>query len=153
MNHSIEHTAANIKPLIALAKTAYGSQPAGSPARVASDQLNTFLLAYAESGGSLPALAQELDGELSLSGLRRRLRIARGPKEQVVGRVPRKRGSKDPVLVEKAVEKIRLAREIGGRAYGDAVRDVYDEGISLKLVAESLGVSSYSLWSARRTSW
>ncbi len=152
--------AEKIKPLLADAKRAYGSQPPGSPARQASEEVNAYILLFADNGGKIPDLAKELDGHISLSGLRRRVRIARSAEQaaleghqQVVGRVSRPRGSTDPELVAAAAEKVKAAREQGGRVYGDAVREVYDEGVSLKAVAEVLEISSYSLWSARRTSW
>ena len=152
--------AENIKPLLADAKRAYGSQPPGSPARQASEMVNAHILLFTEHGGKIPDLARELEGFISLSGLRRRVRIARSAEQaaleghqQVVGRVSRPRGSTDKELVAAAAEEIRAAREKGGRVYGDAVRKVYDEGVSLKAVAEVLEISSYSLWSARRTSW
>lgn len=152
--------AAKIKPLLPAAKKAYGSQAPDSPARVASETVNAYLLQYVQRGGQIPELARHLDGELSLSGLRRRVRIARGTdtsamegQEQVVGRVKRPRGTKDPEIVKKAVAEIQLARKQGGRAYGDAVREVYDRGVSLNAVATEMGISYYSLWSAKRTSW
>lgn len=149
-----------IRPSLEMAKKAYGSQAPDSPARQASEYVNAVILLYSESGGALPELARQLEGEISLSGLRRRLRIARGVdisamqgEEQVVGRIKRPRGKKDPELIKQAAKKIKDAREVGGRAYGDAVREVYDDGISLTAVAEKVGVSYYSLWSAKRTSW
>lgn len=149
-----------IRPLLANAKRAYGSQAAGSPAREASEAVNAYLLMYVEANGQIPDLARQLEGDISLSGLRRRIRIARGidassmeGKEQVVGRTPRPRGKKDPELVTEAVNKIQAARKVGGRAYGDAVRAAYDDGISLKAIADEIGISYYSLWSAKRTSW
>lgn len=152
--------AEKIKPLLVDAKRAYGSQPPGSPARQASEEVNAYILLYADNGGKIPALAKELEGHISLSGLRRRVRIARSSEQaaleghqQVVGRVSRPRGSTDKELVAEAAEKIRAARQQGGRVYGDAVREVYDAGVSLKAVAELLEISTYSLWSARRTSW
>lgn len=149
-----------IRPLLADAKRAYGSQAPGSPAREASELVNAHLLMYVEANGQVPELARQLEGDISLSGLRRRIRIARGVdqsslegKDQVVGRTPRPRGKKDPELVQEAVNKIQAARKIGGRVYGDAVREAYDEGISLRAIAEEIGISYYSLWSAKRTSW
>lgn len=157
---SAEDFAEKIKPHLSDAKKAYGSQAPNSPARIASETVNAYLLQYVESGGQIPELARHLDGEISLSGLRRRVRIARGTdtsamegKEQVVGRVPRARGKKDPELIKEAVAEIQLGRKQGGRAYGDAVRKAYDQGLSLNAIATELGISYYSLWSAKRTSW
>lgn len=157
---SAEDAASRIRPLLDDAKKAYGSQTPNSPARQASESVNAELLTYVENGGQLPDLARFLEGHISLSGLRRRVRIARGAdlsamegQEQVVGRVSRPRGKKDPKLIAKAVDDIQAARKIGGRKYGDAVRKAYDEGLSLKAIADEIGISYYSLWSVKRTSW
>lgn len=157
---SAEAVAAKIKPLLADAKRAYGSQAPDSHTRKASEEVNAYILYFVESGGRIPDLAKCLEGEISLSGLRRRVRIARGAdtsalegQQQVVGRVARPRGKKDPELIETAVEKIQLARKTGGRVYGDAVREAYDDGLSLRAIADKIGISYYSLWSAKRTSW
>lgn len=153
-------TAAKIRPLLPEAKRAYGSQAPGSHARQASEEVNALILYYVERGGSIPELARNLEGEISLSGLRRRVRIARGTdtsslegQDQVVGRVSRPRGKKDPELIAAAVEEIQQARSAGGRVYGDAVRKAYADGLSMSAIAEQLGITTYSLWSARRTSW
>lgn len=157
---SAEGIAQKIKPLLIDAKRAYGSQAPGSHARVASEEVNAYLLYFVDHGGRLPELAEQLEGDISLSGLRRRVRIARGMEtsalegqDQIVGRVSRPRGKKDPELVEAAVEEIQLARQAGGRVYGDAVRKWYEAGVSMGAVAEKIGISTYSLWSARRTAF
>ncbi len=157
---SPEVIADKIRPLLADAKRAYGSQPPESPYRLASDEVNGYVLHYVEHGGNVPDLAKCLEGHISLSGLRRRIRIARAYEqaalegtEQVVGRTKRPRGKKDPELVNEAVENIEAARKQGGRVYGDAVREAYDQGISLTSIAKQMGISYYSLWSAKRTSW
>lgn len=155
-----KEAAERILPLLADAKKAYGSQAPDSPARVASETVNAYLLEYVVGHGKIPELVPYLNGEISLSGLRRRVRIARASEqsalegqEQVVGRVSRPRGSKDPEKVSEAVEAIEMARKRGGRDYGDAVRKAYNDGISLGAIAEKMGISYYSLWSAKRTSW
>lgn len=152
--------AEQIRPLLSKAKKAYGSQTPTSPARVASETVNAHLFEFVDKGGKLPELARELEGDISLSGLRRRVRIARGGEQsllegqtQVVGRVARPRGKKDPELITEAVKEIQRARTVGGRMYGDAVRKAYDEGLSLKAIADEIGISYYSLWSVKRTSW
>lgn len=155
-----KEAAEKILPLLAEAKTAYGSQAPNSPARVASETVNAYLLEYVAGHGKIPELIPYLNGEISLSGIRRRVRIARATEqsalegaEQVVGRVSRPRGTTDPEKVKEAVEAIQAARDKGGRAYGDAVRKAYDSGVSLGAIAKEMGISYYSLWSARRTSW
>ena len=150
--------AEQIRPLLPEARQAFGSKPPGSPARVASDRVNELVLEYAESGAKMPALAAALQGEISLSGLRRRVRLARASKaagedQSQLGRVKRPRGSTDPELVHQAAQEIAAAREEGGRVYGDAVRRAYDQGIALQPIADTLGMSYFSLWNAKRTAY
>lgn len=147
-----------IKPLLADARQAYGSQPAGSPSRKASDKVNEYILMYMSTGQKMPALAEALDGELSLSGLRRRVRVAKakqlaGPDEVNLGRVKRPRGSTDEKQVAAAAKKINKARAVGGRVYGDAVREAYDDGIALQAIANEIGISYFALWAARRSAY
>lgn len=152
--------AERIRPLLPEAKRAYGSQAPDSEPRQASEKVNALILHFVEHGGRIPDLARCLEGDISTSGLRRRVRIARGTdqssmegQDQVVGRVKRPRGRTDDESVDAAVKAVQEARKQGGRAYGDAVRQVYDDGVSLRAIAEKIGISYYSLWSAKRTSW
>lgn len=143
-----------IRPLLPLARTAYGTQAPDSPARRASDEVNDLILEYADvKGGNLTHLARELgEGDsnetLSLAGLRRRLRSARRGKLLGSTSTSRKRGSRDPELVKDAAHKIRQARNVGSSSYGEAVRDAYRRNISLTAVAKELDVSYYTLWVA-----
>jgi hypothetical protein len=149
--------AEQIKPLLPEARTAFGSQAPGSPARVASDKVNDLILEYAEAGNKMPALAAALQGEISLSGLRRRVRLARATKhaegQNELGRVKRPRGSTDPELVQEAARQIEEARAKGGKEYGDAVRSAYNQGVALQPIADTLGVSYFALWSAKRSAY
>jgi hypothetical protein len=136
-----------LRPLLPLAGKAYGTQRPSSPARLASDQVNEIILDYVSKGGNMTHLANELGPEaISLPGLRRRLRSARGG---TLGKPNRKRGSKDPEQVEAAARLISQAKGTGISAeYANAVRQVYAQGISLSAVAEKMGIAYYSLWSA-----
>lgn len=144
----VNQYAEDLRPLLPLAARAYGTQGPNSPARLASDEVNQKLLEYASQGGNITHLANELEGSISLPGLRRRLRSARNGKLLGTFTSSRKRGNKDPEAVARAAEKIRNARAVGPRQYGQAVRDVYEENISLTAVAQELGVSYFSLWTA-----
>jgi hypothetical protein len=147
VNQDLVHKyAERLRPLLPLAGRAYGTQQPNSPARQASDQVNEIILEYVAAGGNMTHLANTLEGDISLPGLRRRLRSARGG---TLGKPNRKRGSKDPALVEAAAKEISQARGTGSSvAYADAVRHVYADGVSLSAVADKLGMSYYSLWSA-----
>lgn len=150
----VDEYAEQLRELLPLARTAYGTQGPNSPARQASDKVNELLLEYAERGGNITHLSRELDPEehgdagISLPGLRRRLRSAKTG--NLLGGVStsRKRGSKDPERVAEAARKIDNARAIGTASYGQAVREVYSEGISLSAVAKELDMSYFSLWTA-----
>ena len=158
LDTTVVEYANKIKPLLAEARQAFGSQPAGSTSRVASDKVNDYILQYTETGNKMPALSQALDGEISLSGLRRRVRVAKasqmaGNNDTQLGRVKRPRGKTDEAVVAQAAKDIQKAREVGGKTYGDAVRKAYAEGIALQPIADELGISYFALWSARRSAY
>lgn len=146
VNQDLVHEyAERLRPLLPLAGRAYGTQQPNSPARQASDEVNRIILKYVGAGGNMTHLANALEDDISLPGLRRRLRSARGG---TLGKPNRKRGSKDPALVEAAAKRISEARVVSSAQYADAVRHVYADGVSLSAVADKLGMSYYSLWSA-----
>ena len=142
--------AADIAPLMPLARRAYGQQKQGTPAREASDLVNGLLLEYDQAGGNVTQLAEELEGVITLAGIRRRLRVARAGTllGQTTGRSFR--GDRDPVKIAKAVERIRAV--MGTPEYGVAIREAYDQGLALSAIAEELGVSYYTAWSSMSTS-
>jgi len=146
VNQGLVHTyAERLRPLLPIAGKAYGTQRPDSPARLASDQVNVLILEYVQQSGNMTHLANALDGVISLPGLRRRLRSARGG---TLGTPNRKRGTKDPEQVERAAKQISEARVVSSAQYADAVRQVYAQGVSLSAVADKLNMSYYSLWSA-----
>ena len=63
-----------IKPLLPLAKRAYGSRNQETPAHEASRRYTELLVEYHEKGGSLPKLAKALD--VAYSGLSRRVSMS-----------------------------------------------------------------------------
>lgn len=144
----VDEYAEHMRGLLPLARRAVGTQRPNSPARIASNKVNTLLLEYVdEKGGNVTHLANALDGEISLPGLRRRLKSARG---EPLGKfsTSSKRGTTDPARVQPAAEKIQNAKDTSPAAYREAVREVYADNVSLKAVADVLGQSYYSLWSA-----
>jgi hypothetical protein len=149
----VDEYAEKLRPLLPLAARAYGTQGPTSSARQASDEVNQLLLEYVDQkGGNVTHLANALEGSISLPGLRRRLRSARARNGQLLGTkgTSRKRGSKDPEKVKKGAEIISNARHVSPTAYGEAVRDVYEMGVSLDAVGKQMDppVSYYSLWVA-----
>lgn len=148
----VEEYADELREHLPLARRAVGIQRPDSPARKASDRVNELILEYADQkNGNVTHLANALEGDISLPGLRRRLRAARGRSLGSFS-TSRKRGSTDPARVSRAAEKIGKARAESPEAYRDAVREVYAENVSLTAVAEQLDISYYSLWSAGSTS-
>ena len=139
-----------IKPLMPLARKAYGQQKQGTTARTASDAVNALLLEYDGQGGNVTQLAEELEGVIGLAGLRRRLRVARAgtPLGQVTDRSFR--GNRDPEAIHAAAERIRAAQ--GTDMYGVEIRLAYDAGLALSALAEELEVSYYTAWSSMSTS-
>lgn len=144
-----EDYAARIKPLIPEARRAYGSAPAGSEPRRASDTYNTLLLEYQNRGGNIAKLAEAL-GVADVT-LRRRLRVARsGQKLGTVGLSTRGRAIRDEPRVTQAAARIAEARDTSPEAYRDAVREAYDANISLYAVAKTMGISYHSLYAAKQ---
>jgi len=144
----VSEYAEQLRPLLPQARRAYGTQGPNSPARLASDEVNRLLLEYVNKGGNVTHLANELDGVISLAGLRRRLRSARHGKLLGNFTTSRKRGTKDPETVKAAATKIDTARHQSPAAYGKAVREVYQDNVSLSAVADEMDVSYFSLWTA-----
>lgn len=148
----VDEYADELREVLPLARRAVGMQRPDSPARLASDKANELILEYVdERKGNVTHLANALEGEISLPGLRRRLRAARG-KSLGSFSTSNKRGSTDPARVRAATAKIREARDHSPDAYRDAVREVYADNVSLTAVAEELGITYYSLWTAGSTS-
>jgi hypothetical protein len=141
--------AVDIREYMPLARQAYGQQKQGSPAREASDIVNGLLLEYDSQGGNMTQLAEELDGVITLAGIRRRLRVARAGTR--LGQVTERkfRGDRDPEKIAEAVKLIGDAR--GTPLYGVEIRHAYDKGLSLSAIAEELGVSYYTAWSSMST--
>jgi hypothetical protein len=148
----VDEYAEELRAVLPLARRAVGTQRPDSPARLASDRANELLLEYADQKhGNITHLANSLDGVISLPGLRRRLRAARG-KSLGSFSTSAKRGTTEVTAVSKAADKIAAARDHSPDAYRDAVREVYADNVSLTAVAERLGITYYSLWSAGSTS-
>ena len=142
--------AADIKPLMPEARRAFGQQKQGTPEREASDLVNALLLEFDQSKGNLTQLADELEGHISLAGLRRRMRVARAGSQLGQPNDRKFRGNRDPELVAAAVKRIKLVRDTP--QYGQAIRDAYDSGLALSAIAAGLGANYYTAWSAMQTS-
>jgi transposase-like protein len=127
--------AKKIKPILPLAKKAFGSRAHTTPAHNASRQYTQLLVEYYSKGGSLVAMANELD--VAYAGIRRRILTA----DQEI--LPsRKRSTLTEAQVQKGIERIKKAKEKSPEAYHAALAAEYDKGISLAKVADALGISS-----------
>ena len=127
--------AKKIKPILPLAKKAFGSRAHTTPAHNASRQYTQLLVEYYSKGGSLVAMANELD--VAYAGIRRRILTA----DQEI--LPsRKRSTLTDAQVQKGIERIKKAKEKSPEAYHAALAAEYDKGISLAKVADALGISS-----------
>lgn len=149
----VEEYAEQLRPLLPIARRAYGTQGPNSEARLASQKVNRLLVEYVdEHGGNVTHLANELGTDMiSLAGLRRRLRSARSGHSLGATPTSKKRGSKDPARVIACAKRIMQAREEGTSSYGAEVRKVYDENVSLAAVADEMGISYFSLWAVATT--
>lgn len=127
--------ARRIRPLLPLAKRAYGSRTQSTPAHDASREYTRLLVEFHERGGSLTALAKELD--VAYAGMRRRV-VMRNVDVSSVR--PAARGSMDGV--SDAVTRILAAKSISVDAYHDQLAEEYRSGISLAGIARELKLSS-----------
>lgn len=141
--------ATDIKEYMPLARRAYGQQKQGTAPRTASDIVNGLILEYDEHGGNMTQLAEELEGVITLAGIRRRLRVARvgTPLGEVTGRSFR--GDRDPAKIHEAAVRIREA--LHTPEYGQEIRRAYEDGLALSAIAKELNVTYYTIWSAMST--
>ena len=144
-----EQYAELIRPLIPLAKRAYGSAAVDSPQREASDKYNRLLLEYRGRGGNITSLARELG--IPDVTLRRRIRVARSG--VVLGEhtlVARGRGRRDDTLIEETVKLLEEAGNDRNRRRA-VIQQAHELNLSLYALATRLGVSYYSLYATLRS--
>lgn len=125
-----------IKPILPLAKQAYGSRNQKTPAHDASRKYTELLIEYKSKGGSLPELARKLN--VAYAGVRRRVVM----KDVAVASVrPRTRILDDQAVAE-AAERVKKAKENGVNSYHDQLAKEYEKGIPMSGLARGLGLSS-----------
>jgi hypothetical protein len=135
-NNLVTEYAEKIKPILPLAKRAFGSRSQTTPAHIASSEYTRLLVEFAGKDGSLLALANEIG--VAYSGLRRRVVTA-----DVSARPPRSRKtvfSSEPI--ESIIEKIKTAKTIGSREYHAELHSAHSRGFSLSAIARGLGISN-----------
>ena len=127
--------AEKIRPILPLAKKAYGSRNQTSPEHEASRKYTEYLIEYKEKGGSLPQLAEAL--KVAYPGLRRRV-IMQGV--NVASIKPKNRATHQENL--DAADRVKMAKSIGVDQYHDQLAQEYRNGVSLSVLARELGLSS-----------
>jgi len=124
-----------IKPLLPLAKKAYGPKNQDTDAHRASRQYTELLTEFYLKGGSLPALAKELG--VAYAGIRRRVIMqnvsvsAVKPKQK-----PKTEG------IEDSISRIKAAKSGTADEYHSAIAAEYESGVSLAAIARGMGLSS-----------
>lgn len=134
-----------IEPILPLAKKAFGSRSHTTPAHLASRKYTQLLVEYYEKGGSLVAMARELN--VAYAGIRRRVLTA----DDVV--VPsRKRSSLSEKATDAAIERVKKAKAKNTDAYHTQIASEYEKGLSLAKLAAGLGISSSQplYWAIKR---
>ena len=127
--------APQIKPLLDLAKRAYGSRDTISPQHDASREYTRLLVEFYEKGGSLLDLSDELG--VTYAGMRRRVTTASIPASS---KRPRKKFSIEEY--DAAVTEILAAKAVSSHEYHLALARYYEQGMSLARIATNMNLSS-----------
>lgn len=134
-----ESYAQKIRPLLPLAKKAYGSKVQSTPAHEASREYTRLLKEYSDVGGNLILLSYKL--EVSYSGVRRRVFTAEMP--PVRNGKARKKVTEQELQL--ALERVRSAKAFSTKAYhAQLAEEYYENGISLGAIAKGLGIKNAS---------
>ena len=131
----LQSYAPKLEKLLPLAQKAYGLRTTDSPAHVASREYTNLLKEYYDNGGSLVAMAKELD--VAYAGLRRRVFMIDAPT-----RSTRTHSKIEPADFDKSVERVKEAKASGSERYHQQLLTEYDSGVSLGKMAQALGLSS-----------
>lgn len=132
----LQEYSARIKPIIGLAKKAYGSRNIDSPQHDASREYTRLLVEFYNRGGSLLQMAEELG--VTYAGIRRRVTTADIPPSST-----RSRSKASAEEIKLAASRVLQAKYSGVEAYHEAIRREYeDNGISLNKLAKDMKLSS-----------
>lgn len=130
-----------IRPILPLAKKAYGSRTQDTPAHKASRKYTQLLNEFVDKGGSLISLSRELG--VAYSGMRRRVFTSQQPPvTSVRGTTSRPRKSQEEI--DAAVSRVKKARDKGTSAYHAQLAQEYASGVSLNVIARGLGITNAS---------
>lgn len=131
----VEKYTALIEPLLPLAQKAYGPRDQDTPQHEASRLYTKYLCDFYSEGGSLLDLSKKLG--VNYAGMRRRITTASLPP-----RKSRPLVSFSDEEYSKAVDAIIVAKSGGTEIYHRTVKDYYDQGYSMKKLANLMGLSS-----------
>jgi hypothetical protein len=137
MNDLITEYTDLIKPILPLAKKAYGSRSQSGAEHEASRRYTELLIEFQEKGGSLPKLATSL--KVAYPGLRRRIVMKN---VDVASIKPKTRATHRENA--DAVDRVKKAKEVGINQYHDQLAEEYKLGVSMSSLARELGLSSAS---------
>ncbi len=135
MSDLILEYAEKIRPILPLAKKAYGARNQASPEHDASRKYTDLLIEFKSKGGSLPQLAKTLD--VAYPGLRRRIVMNNVAVSSIK---PKIRATHQENL--DAVSRVKQAKGVGIDQYHDQLAQEYRSGVSLSVLARELGLSS-----------
>jgi hypothetical protein len=124
-----------IEPILPMAKKAYGSREQTTPAHEASREYTRLLTEFHGKGGSLPKLAKALD--VAYAGMRRRVVMQDVSVSSVKPRVR----AKTEDLTDSMI-RVKAAKAMGVDEYHDQLAAEYEAGVSLSMLARSMGLSS-----------
>jgi hypothetical protein len=124
-----------IEPILPMAKKAYGSREQTTPAHEASREYTRLLTEFHGKGGSLPKLAKAL--HVAYAGMRRRVVMQDVSVSSVKPRVR----AKTEDLTDSMI-RVKAAKAMGVDEYHDQLAAEYEAGVSLSMLARSMGLSS-----------
>jgi hypothetical protein len=137
MNDLVTEYTNLIRPILPLAKKAYGSRSQLGAEHDASRKYTKLLVEFQEKGGSLPKLANSL--EVAYPGLRRRIVMQNVDVSSIKSKTrATHRQNAD------AVDRVKNAKEVGIDQYHDQLAEEYRLGVSMSSLARELGLSSAS---------
>jgi hypothetical protein len=129
--------AERIRPLLQLARRAYGSRDQMTPAHEASREYTRLLVEFKGKNGSLIDLAKELG--VAYSGIRRRVFTADVPSVKTSRKLRGKISVED---VDAAAERVRRSRVLGSEEYHKQLYTEFMSGMPMNMLAKKLGISN-----------
>jgi hypothetical protein len=133
----LQEYAERIRPLLPLARRAYGPRDQQTPAHEASREYTRLLVEFRQKDGSLIDLAKEL--EVAYSGLRRRVFTADVPTMRSTRRT---RGTISVDDISAAADRVRRARTFGSEEYHKQLYEEFMSGMPMNTLAKKLGISN-----------